>query len=184
MFIFLILFVVQFNNCIGFRPELQGIPLTSGEPCQARVRYISIFTRTNACKLLFEEDECRPKSPSYIKDCSECDCLNGRNINYYQPNISVMVPKINPQIVERIEKSNAFEVAGFVVPDTLYHVAISVIGIIVPDILSFFPRDFMDFLISKKHMSLRDVPRWLRQAEILDIQEKVYTFELEDLLFV
>ena len=131
-FFILVLFVVQFNNCIGLRPELQYLPLTSGETCKAQVQYIALFTPTNTCKLKLEEDECGHWKASYssqIKDCSGCDCLTGRNIDFWHPNVSVMVPKINPQLVERIKKSNTFEVAGFVVPDSLYYVTISVIGI-------------------------------------------------------
>ena len=136
---FLVLFLVQFNNCIAEsyvlhccgiafrpRPELQGLPLTSGETCQAKVGGLSVFEYTNACTIQFEDDECGKDTSlwSQIKDCPNCDCLNGRNINY-----SMMIPKINPQLVERIQKSNTFEVAGLVVSDTLFHMAISVVGI-------------------------------------------------------
>ena len=240
---FLVLFLLQFNNGVAFipRPELQDLPLTSGETCQAQVRYFGRYTPTNACMLRLEEDECGSDASyrSQIKDCPGCDCLNSRNISFFPSNIAVMVPKVNPQLVERIQKSNTFDLAGYgiEVSDTLFHVTISVMGItilglllyifplglflvplgiawlvsigisflfilgigpeierspgeyaalvgqaffaavgsstsMVPDMLSFLPR------------GIWELPHFFRGKEIEAIEEKVYTFELEDLLYV
>ena len=146
-----------------------------------------------------------------------------------------MVPKINPKLVERIEKRNTFEVAGFVVPDTLYHVTISVFGItfvgllayrftlglfLVPlgivwlvaiyfsfiftlvevkrspeeyaDLFDFGQEFFHDAVISTSivnglllipPMFIWGLPILFRNKEIEAIEEKVYAFQLEDLLY-
>ena len=132
MFFLLVLFVVQFNNCFAFSPrsEFQDLPLAILDTCQAQVSSFGSDYTPNSCRITFQENECVSGSSKikWIKDCPECKCLqNGRMTDNYT--IPAKVRKINPQLVERIEKSNTFEVAGFVVPDSLYYVTVSVIGI-------------------------------------------------------
>ena len=54
--------------------------------------------------------------------------------NYH---ISVMVPRINPQLEERMSKSNTFQLAGLTVPDSVFHVTISVVGISILGLVAY-----------------------------------------------
>ena len=149
----LVLLLVQFNNCVAFkpRPELLGLPLTSGETCLAHVKDFIPNTATNVCKIFFSSSPTIDKldrhclqyarHSSQIKDCPKCNCLNGMRANDYS--ISVMVPRINPQLEERMSKSNTFQLAGLTVPDALYHVTISVVGISIIGLVAYIPSLFL-----------------------------------------
>ena len=136
----LVLLLVQFNICIAFKPraeEVLGLPLTTGETCHAKVHHIGHQKHkpTKACKVNLRVDECVQKIKNEehtIKDCPQCSCLNGRTTDIY-----VKVPKINLQLVERISKSNTFQLAGLRVPDALFHVTISVVGISILGLVAY-----------------------------------------------
>ena len=138
----LILLLVQFNNCIAFkpRPELLGIPLTSGETCLSKVyadhwyNFGDHHTKhmlAKDCMVVLEAYKCSVSVKEVpIKDCPKCSCLNDTVLPYGKTtDISVRVPKINQQLVERIKKSDTFQLAGLTIPDTVFYVTISVLGI-------------------------------------------------------
>ena len=138
----LVFLLLQFNNSIALRPDLLGLPLTSGETCEAKVQRFDYnsYRTPLLCPVYFKEDECgQDVKSSTIKDCPQCGCLNGRwRVDEY--NISVIVPKINPEILNGINWSGTFQVAGLTINDGLYYLSIGMTGISLFGLAQMFPK--------------------------------------------